>query len=147
MSKEPNLATLQIYLGILLTIIPPSLCVWTINSAYGKVSNNVKNVNFEIFKCPVQGNCPHEMSGPSPEVGGESPAANVDKSPETKTRDEESRDEKSRDKESRDKESRDEESRDEESRDEESRDEESRDEESRDEDFFFFFFFFFFKKI
>ena len=51
MSKEPNLATLPILFGIILTIIAPSVGVWTINSAYGKVSNNVKNVNFEIFEC------------------------------------------------------------------------------------------------
>src|SRR6476620_7389426 len=85
MSKEPNLATLPILFGIILTIIAPSVGVWTINSAYGKVSNNVKNVNFEIFECTVQGNSTHEISGPCPEVGGESPAVNVDKSPETKS--------------------------------------------------------------
>ena len=73
MSKEPNLATLPILFGIILTIIAPSVGVWTINSAYGKVSNNVKNVNFEIFECTVQGNSTHEISGPCPEVGGESP--------------------------------------------------------------------------
>ena len=85
MSKEPNLATLPILFGIILTIIAPSVGVWNINSAYGKVSNNVKNVNFEIFECTVQGNSTHEISGPCPEVGGESPAVNVDKSPETKS--------------------------------------------------------------
>ena len=85
MSKEPNLATLPILFGIILTIIAPSVGVWTINSAYGKVSNNVKNVNFEIFECTVKGNSTHEISGPCPEVGGESPAVNVDKSPETKS--------------------------------------------------------------
>jgi hypothetical protein len=85
MSKEPNLATLPILFGIILTIIAPSVGVWTINSAYGKVSNNVKNVNFEIFECTVQGNSTHEISGPCPDVGGESPAVNVDKSPETKS--------------------------------------------------------------
>ena len=85
MSKEPNLATLPILFGIILTIIAPAVGVWTINSAYGKVSNNVKNVNFEIFECTVQGNSTHEISGPCPEVGGESPAVNVDKSPETKS--------------------------------------------------------------
>ena len=85
MSKESNLATLPILFGIILTIIAPSLGVWTINSAYGKVSNNVKNVNFEVFECTVKGNSTHEMSGPCPEVGGESPAVNVDESPETKS--------------------------------------------------------------
>jgi hypothetical protein len=85
MSKVPSLATLPILFGIILTIIAPSVGVWTINSAYGKVSNNVKNVNFEIFECTVQGNSTHEISGPCPEVGGESPAVNVDKSPETKS--------------------------------------------------------------
>jgi hypothetical protein len=85
MSKESNLATLPILFGIILTIIAPSVGVWTINSAYGKVSNNVKNVNFEVFECTVKGNSTHEISGPCPEVGGESPAVNVDESPETKS--------------------------------------------------------------
>src|SRR6478672_4418976 len=85
MSKEPNLATLPILFGIILTIIAPSVGVWTINSAYGKVLNNVKNVNFEVFECTVKGNSTHEMSGPCPEVGGENPAVNVGESPETKS--------------------------------------------------------------
>src|SRR4029079_13586239 len=85
MSKESNLATLPILFGIILTIIAPSIGVWTINPAYGKESNNVKNVNFEVFECTVKGNSTHEMSGPCPEVGGESPAVNVDESPETKS--------------------------------------------------------------
>jgi hypothetical protein len=85
MSKEPNLAMLPILFGIILTIIAPSVGAWPINSAYGKVSNNVQNVNFEIFECTVKGNSTHEISGPCPDVGGESPAVNVDKSPETKS--------------------------------------------------------------
>src|SRR6476619_5058739 len=82
MSKEPNLATLPILFGIILTIVAPSVGVWPINSVYGKVSNNVHNVNFEIFECTVQRNSTNEISGPCPEEGAESPET---KSPETKS--------------------------------------------------------------
>ena len=82
MSKEPNLAMLSILFGIILTIMALSVGAWSINSVYGKVSNNV---HFEIFDCTVQGNSTHEISGPCPEVGAESPEINVDKSPETKS--------------------------------------------------------------
>ena len=51
MSKEPNLAMLSILFGIFLTIMAPSVGAWPINSVYGKVSNNDKNVHFEIFDC------------------------------------------------------------------------------------------------
>src|SRR6476619_8653632 len=82
MSKEPNLATLPILFGIILTIVAPSVGAWPINSVYGKVSNNVHNVNFEIFECTVQRNSTNEISGPCPEEGAESPET---KSPETKS--------------------------------------------------------------
>src|SRR6476619_4973083 len=82
MSKEPNLATLPILFGIILTIVAPSVGAWHINYVYGKVSNNVHNVNFEIFECTVQRNSTNEISGPCPEEGAESPET---KSPETKS--------------------------------------------------------------
>ncbi len=81
MSKESNLAMLSILFEIILTIIAPSVGAWPITSAYGKVSNNDQNLHFEIFDCTVQGNSTHEISGPCPEVGAESPET---KSPETK---------------------------------------------------------------
>ncbi len=82
MSKEPNLAMLSILFGIILTIMAPSVGASSINSVYGKVSDNV---HFEVFDCTVQGNSTHEISGPCPEVGAESSEINLDKSPETKS--------------------------------------------------------------
>jgi len=84
MSKEPNLATLPILFGIILTIVAPSVGAWPINSVYGKVSNNVHNVNFEIFECTVQRNSTNEISGPCPEEGPETKSPET-KSPETKS--------------------------------------------------------------
>ena len=70
MIQEVRLALALLVIGILL-INAHYTALLPLNTVDGKVKQDVKNVNFEIFDCMVQGNSTYEKSGICPDSASE----------------------------------------------------------------------------
>ncbi len=70
MIQEVRLALALLVIGILL-INAHYTALLPLNTVDGRVKQDVKNVNFEIFDCTVQGNSTYEKSGTCPDSASE----------------------------------------------------------------------------